>query len=345
MTQFSLSVFPMKMEVDATISQQILSRGASDLIDLQWLAGVTNGTEEPVSVLVMEVPHAKSAKRSKQEQETDDVLAFLSACNLSSNALAVVPGPDGNEPPDCLADVGDRRYAIEAAQLMLPSPNSKANSVARWRIFEQLSDELFRQSGRLQSRLRQHRGHMVTVWFNFDSDNRLPPRNGNISEMVDHLKNAHPPIKDDFEPIYRGLPKTIPPNTAIKYNESKSVGCTWTALPPTYQSALQRAIGFDIGLAYYETYTQSMLRAELRRVIEQHDDPRSDILVLTVGAETRGGIYFPSTKLFADALFVDQSPLDGWQPRALPAVAIHDAHNNRVRWIHGDPPFAQIRAM
>ncbi|WP_154606725.1 hypothetical protein [Rhodococcus sp. AQ5-07] len=126
----------------------------------------------------------------------------------------------------------------------------------------------------------------------------------------------------------------------MTHNEQGSVGCTWAGLPDEYQSGLRRAIGFDIALAYHETYTRSTLRAELRRIIEQHDDARSEVLVLTVGANTREGMHFPSTRLFADALFDDPAPLDRWTPHQLRAVALHDAENNRVRWLHGTAPWA-----
>src|SRR5690606_27075675 len=125
MTQFSLSVFPMKMELDVTLNQQIFSQNDSGLIDLQGLAGVTKKANEPVFILAMEAPITKRTKRSKSEKETDDVRAFLAACTPSSKIIAIAPGPDGNEPPDCLADIDDRRYAIETAQLMLPSRNAK----------------------------------------------------------------------------------------------------------------------------------------------------------------------------------------------------------------------------
>ncbi len=335
----SLATFPMKIEIDSTISKVIFSQSDSGKFELHGMAGVTKETQEPVFIVATELPTSRQPPRSKQEQETGDVKAFLTAGGVPS--FEVVPGPHKNDPPDCLVDVGDRRYAIETAQLLLPARKGKPNAVGRWKLFEQLRDQLFRQSGRLQSRLRQHRGYMVTVWFNMEDENRLPPRTREIDQMIDHLKAVRPPGKDLVAPSYVArLPNTIPPNTVMNQNDSKSVGCTWAALPPGVQSGLQRAIGFDLALAYFETYTQSMLRAELVRIIDQHDDPRSDILVLTVGADTREGIYFPSTRLFADAVFDDPDPLNGWVPQHLPLVAIHDARRGLVRWIHGDTPFA-----
>ncbi|MFC9839484.1 hypothetical protein ACFVKB_37670 [Rhodococcus sp. NPDC127530] len=337
-----MALIPMRLGPDMTLESLIIKHSSPPgLLDLHAVSGVTQETEEPAIVVLTEIPTTKRLARSKQQQEADDVRAFLSACIPAAEVGAVYPGPHKNDPPDCYAHVGDRRYAIETAQLTLPSQNGKPNSVGRWKLFEQLKEQLFRESGRLKSRLRQHRGYMVTVWFNLDGENRLPPRARRIDEMIDHLKSARPPGPEFFDPSRDrgGLPETVPANTAMNQTDGNTVGCTWAVLPPGFQTGLQRAIGFDIALAYHETYTRSALRAELRRVIEQHDDARSDILVLTVGANTREGVYFPSTGLFADALFADPLPLDGWAPSHLSAVVVHDAEGDRVRWLHGEGLF------
>lgn len=341
MTGDSMALFPMKIETPMTIRSVIVSQIIPGLLDLNAVAGFTTDTAEPAFILTTEIPTSQQSSRTKQQQETDDVHAFLTACVPASDVGTVIPGPHKNDPPDCIAHIRNRQYTIETAQLMLPTRNGKPNSIGRWKLFEQLRDQLFREAGRLQSRLRQHHGYMVAVWFNLDTENRLPPRGREIAEMVDHLKATQPPGPEFFDPLRRqGAPETIPAGTAMTHNEPGSVGCTWAGLPNEYKSGLRRAIGFDIALAYHETYTRSTLRAELRRIIEQHDDARSEVLVLTVGANTREGMHFPSTGLFADALFDDPSPLDGWTPRQLRAVALHDVEDNRVRWLHGTAPWA-----
>ncbi|OZC51599.1 hypothetical protein CH286_05225 [Rhodococcus sp. WWJCD1] len=66
---------------------------------------------------------------------------------------------------------------------------------------------------------------------------------------------------------------------------------------------------------------------------------RSDVLVLSVGGLTREGTFFPSSGMFANALFDDPDPLNGWHPDHVPAVVLHDQEKNRSRWLYGREPW------
>mgnify|MGYP005993334585 FL=1 len=334
----SFTAFPIRIEQRMRMTGMVVRQSTPGLTDLIGAVGVVDSTEEPVVMVAMELPEARSAGRSKSEQEIEDVAAFVRDHLSVPNLERISPGSHRNEPPDCLVSIRGREFAVETAQLMLPSKAKYPNAVGRWKLFEQLREHLFRDCGRLQPRLRQHRGSMVSVWFNLDGENRLPPRGNEIEHMIDHLKSVSPPSGEVLRRLHRAS-DTIPANTVINQNAAGSVGCTWAALPVDYRSSLRATLGFDIGLAYHDSFTRSDLRAELKRVVQQHDDTRSDVLVLSVGGLTREGTFFPSSGMFANALFDDPNPLNGWAPRHVPAVVLHDQLEDRSRWLHGREPW------
>lgn len=232
----------------------VVRQSTPGLTDLIGAVGVVDSTEEPVVMVTMELPEARSAGRSKSEQEIEDVAAFVRDHRSVPNLEGIIPGPHRNEPPDCIVSIRGREFAVETAQLMLPSKAKYPNAVGRWKLFEQLREHLFRDCGRLQPRLRQHRGSMVSVWFNLDGENRLPPRGNEIEHMIDHLKSVSPPSDEVLRGLHRAS-DTIPANTVINQNAAGSVGCTWAALPVDYRSSLRATLGFDIGLVSVYTLT------------------------------------------------------------------------------------------
>lgn len=267
----SFTAFPIRIEQRTRLTGTVIRQSTPGLTDLVGAVGVVASTEEPVIMVAMELPRARSARRNKSEQEIEDVAALVRDHLSVPNLERISPGPLRNEPPDCVVTIGGHEFAVETAQLMLPSKANYPNAVGRWKHFEQLREHLFRHSGRLQPRLRQHRGSMVSVWFNFGGENRLPPRGKEIEQMIDHLKSVSPPAEEVVNQRYRAS-DTIPANTVINQNAAWSVGCTWAALPADYRSSLRATLGFDIGLAYHDTFTRSDLRAEVKRVVQQHDD-------------------------------------------------------------------------
>lgn len=131
-----MALLPMKIETPMTIRSVIVSQIIPGLLDLNAVAGTTRDTDEPAFILTTETPTSQQSPRTKQQQETDDVRAFLTACVPASDVGTVIPGHHKNDPPDCLAHIRNRQYTIETAQLMLPARNGKPNSVGRWKLFE-----------------------------------------------------------------------------------------------------------------------------------------------------------------------------------------------------------------
>lgn len=336
----AFAVYPMVPAEDISVRKAILQSSPYGWLELAALAGETIESGEPAFMVSHEVPRTEGSIRTKQEQEIDDVRAFLKAWMAPQYLGELTAGEDPNLPPDCIAEVLGRRIGVETAQLLLPAKRGGGNSIGKWHVFEQLKNRLLKESGKLESRLGQHQGYMVTVWFNPQGESRLPPKSRGVDELVEFLEIIRPPSQSMLDSLgARGAPKTIPADTVMQHNEDQSIGCTWTPLPATFRSGFRTALGFDLGLAYHETYTRSELRDELKRVARQHDDSRSEILLITIAACTRSGMNFPSSALLADSLFNDPFPLGEWAPSHIGTIVIHDARNGRLRCIHGELPF------
>lgn len=279
-----------------------------------------------------------ASDRSKQEQEQFDVQQYLDDEVSPDRRNSIRPGPDGNLPPDVLIDIDGREVRIEATQLHLPLPITEArgqSTIGRWAIFDQLRDYLLTHSPKLQARMRQHRGMLVTVSFGAHDEtgkNRLPPRLSSMQTTISHLSTVTPP------PGMNDVWRENSVETVI-YNSDKTIGCSWSPLPPRYSSSMVTALGFEIALAYHETHTETGIREELVRLVSQHDSPESDLLLVTVNAPVRGGLYFPSSSVLARFVREDPNPLAHYNLKHLKAVVLHDQTEKTSSVLAGKLPW------
>ena len=131
------------------------------------------------------------------------------------------------------------------------------------------------------------------------------------------------------------MPTTAPPDTVV-WNADSTIGLSRGDLPGTYTSTLTGVLGFELALVYGVTVRQSDARAELQRVVADHDHPAVDVLVVSVNATIRQGLYFPSTQVMADLVLDDPDPLADMTLPHLNRVALHDAAEpGRIRWLVG----------
>jgi hypothetical protein len=148
-----------------------------------------------------------------------------------------------------------------------------------------------------------------------------------------------------------GGQKNLTESDVIRYSADRSVGFTWAKLPPGYSSPFHSQMKFELALGYYLTATLGDLRSELRRLITAHDNERTDILVVTLNAPLRSGLWFPASVIVADILFEDEQPLASWKPSHIKRIASQDTPDMRflvtgqghqkgiVRWILGADPW------
>lgn len=307
-------------------------RNSYGLTSLSWVPGRVVPSGEPVAVIVFDTPEQTcEAVATKPEQELHDVNMFLFDCVPPERVTgASVPSP--TDPPDVLVSVDGAQFGIEATHLLLPESDLERSQsiIGRWTMFERLRDTILRDC--TAADFAQHLGLHVIVWFGEFDERRLPPRRArDIEAAVSAIKAATPPPPGPVE--------MLDEPDGIRWSSDRAVGFSWGYVPLGYRSPFCDAMGFELGLAYDVTVQREHLRAELNRLISEHDNDKADALVVTVNAPLRSGLEFPSAGLIADMLFDDDNPLDGCRPLHIRRIALHDQGGGRVRWLLGPPPW------
>lgn len=284
----------------------------------------------------------------KDIQELNDVSEFL-IDSLPLERITSVPVVNPSDPPDVVAYVDGREVGIEATQFLLPETElDRANSIiGRWLTFDRFRQRILEESH--PQDFAQHEGLLVSASFGQlggTARERLPPnRPVDVSYAIAELKRITPTVREgEANP-----PQRLEESDVIRYSTDRSVGFTWAKLPPGYSSPFYKKMKFELALAYYLTVTQRDLRSELRRLIAAHDNERTDVLVVTLNAPLRSGLWFPASSLVAKLLFEDEDPLAGWEPTHIKRIALHNqqteikrvrsGENGIVRWIYGAGPW------
>jgi hypothetical protein len=293
---------------------------------------------EPVLVVAFDFPQQSTAAVSKPVQETRDVDAFL----RDAVPVGRVTGPsvvNPNDPPDVLAYIDGTEVGIEATQFIPPDSelDHSKSIVGRWIAFERFRDMVLKQD---PNTLARHQGLLAVMHFgglsSASATQRLPPKRANLGSAIAALRTAEPVVREGNS---AASPK-FNQSDVIHWSSDKSVFFTWAALPPWYSSPFCDQMGFELALGYHATVTRSDLRDELRRVITDHDNERTEFLVVTVNAPLRSGLEFPVGGLIAMMLFEDEQPLNGWTPSHVKRIALHNQGERSVKWIVGSNPWA-----
>jgi hypothetical protein len=318
-------------------------------IVVAWV-GKTHADGDPAATIAFEFPFQTHHPVDKPGQELNDVNIFLRD-SLPTERITLPAKVNPTDPPDVIAYVDGQELGIEATQLLLPEELGSANSaIARWNTFDKLRQKILHESNRQD--FAQHEGLLAVAYFGGyvgSPMERLPPRRPiDVESAIAELKQMNPVVR----PLAIGGRQDATESDFIRYSADKSVGFTWSKLPPGYGSGHQGPfhdeMKFELAMGYNLTVTLNDLRSELRRLITEHDNPQTDILLITVNASMKSGLWFPAGQIVADLLFEDEQPLSDWEPSHVKRIALHDQQTftrrgpddkGRVRWIHGRNPW------
>lgn len=322
--------------------------GAGIPIIFGWI-GKTHSDGDLAATIGFEYPVQTHQPTDKSGQELNDVNIFIRD-SVEPERITLQPVTNPKDPPDVIAYVDGQPVGIEATQLLLPEVqlNPANSAIGRWSVFDRLRQKLVQESSIHD--FAQHEGLLVVAYFGGYSGSpgdRLPPaRAAVVDSVIAELKQMTPIVK----PLVLGGQQNSVEAVPIRYSADQSVGFTWSKLPPGYGylSPFYLKMKFELALGYHVTITLSDIKSELRRIIAAHDNPKADILLITVNASVKSGLWFPADQIVADLLFEDEQPLDGWSPSHVKRIALHDqqtfsrrdsGQHGRVRWIFGRSPW------
>jgi hypothetical protein len=91
--------------------------------------------------------------------------------------------------------------------------------------------------------------------------------------------------------------------------------------------------GFELGLAYTTLLTAQAAWQEVQRLVDQHDQPGVDILLITAGAPDQRGQIFPAEEAIAS--FLLEAPLALTRPPShIKQVLLHSWATGRATELH-----------
>jgi hypothetical protein len=234
----------------------------------------------------------------------------------------------GGNPPDFEAELpGAANLAVDATQLTV------ADRIAAQAQFERVTAAVLAAPRRDFAHLR---GHFLYLWFSQPEGDGRPHRN---SEAVDGIVAALREYEPDTSWTERdtsGLPEQMPETDL----QSTSSGCNFYAVKlrnAVPASAFFAEMGFELVLAYQSTHRQDAAWLELRRLVDRHDKPEIDHLVVTVGGPKSNGLAYPSETLLFDAALALGVPSLRPEPKHLSKVVLHSWGDGRILDIYPEP--------
>jgi hypothetical protein len=143
-------------------------------------------------------------------------------------------------------------------------------------------------------------GHTVYVWFDTDeAPVGLPHRRSDedaIRELVQALADYEPKTE---ELRHDGQPPETLPDLALHETDAGAkfyAAPIFNAVPNTMLFTLA---GFELGLGYTSYVTPRKAWEEIQRLVDSHDKPGVDLLVITAGGPDLRGMIFPAEGVLA----------------------------------------------
>jgi len=246
---------------------------------------------------------------------------FSSDHALSGGTHAFTHVQPGSDPPDATVQTNTGQLGVESTALTIESRRAVQG------LFMQLRRRLREVESAAFVKLR---GHLVYVWFQESSQVGLDkPHKRSDATALDMLVQA----LADYEPQGQQLwaPGSGPPKPMPELPlEDTSAGATFYAVPlvnSVPSTMLFTVAGFEIALAYTTTFTAKDVWSEMQRLIDVHDQPGVDLLLVTAGGPDAWGNVFPSEEAVAEFLATHPLGLNR-APSHIKTVILH-------RWATG----------
>jgi hypothetical protein len=226
----------------------------------------------------------------------------------------------GDNPPDFLVTRHATAYGVDCAALAL---QKKRNA-------EALFTKLIQKVAADDSASLQHlNGTHVTIWFKEDTE--LPPRPPRVANTstAQELIEALEYVDVDRDQIARttaeiaehGWPETLPvllDGLAVVDKERFGFQVepvnNWQPSEP-----LSAQLGFGVSLSFPLMIQD--VRAEMKRLVSDHDNGRIEQLLVSIGGPNRDGICFPAEHILGS--FLKEEPIEPVSAQHIGQVTAH----------------------
>ena len=254
-----------------------------------------------------------------QRYSTDQALAG------GTHAFSTIK--QGADPPDALVTTSRGTVGIEATALTLQDRRGVHG------LFHQFRRELLRREPAAFSKLV---GHVVYVWFEAPDDPGLakPHKKSDedaVSELLTELC-AYEPDSEQMRVPIRTLPEQAPP-IPLATTQAGARFFAYPFLGGVPSSMLATIAGFDVGIVHTTLITAQAGWTEIQRLVDSHDKPGVNVLLVSAGAPDQHGLVYPAEE--ALATFLIDHPIGlGRQPAHIAQVILHTWVSGRATLLY-----------
>jgi hypothetical protein len=292
------------------------------------LHGSSPDTQETTLILAMETPilvaHgdkpiAKGAiERMHLERYRSDYLNSTGRLPFEN----VRSGPDPSTAPDFTVETFSGTEVIDCTSFMVEERRHA------YHLFMRVSQQIATEAA--AGKLPHLEDSVIRIWFGQGAS--LPPKKSDdrtLSALMktirdctihrEHLASIAREIAD------RGFPQQLrPDDMAIFWTPNQSAGFNVSPVDHTDQPQREGRPPGNITcvLSMSSTVTSSQIQAELTRLVtENHDNPKTDHLLITFGGPDLNGLKYPADEMLAR--FVTDEMLSALSVRWLKRLSLH----------------------
>jgi hypothetical protein len=177
---------------------------------------------------------------------------------------------------------------------------------------------------------------MLYLWFQTEAGIGLPHRKADaVTEIIKTLRAYQPDTSwTHLPPIVEEMPERF---DKIDMQTTDS-GCTFYAaelLEAIPSTMFFERTGFEMALAFQTEHNMDSAWTELARLVERHDKPEIQHLVVTVGGPNRRGLAYPSEAALMELALATGIPK--LAPQHITSVILHSWGDGRLIRVYPAP--------
>jgi hypothetical protein len=234
----------------------------------------------------------------------------------------------GSDPPDATVQTDAGQVGVESTALTIEGRREVHA------LFMQLRRRLQASEAAAFSKLA---GHLIYVWFEAADEPLGKPHKRSDSVALDELVQSLAEYEPQGQQLW--LPSgPLPQRAPALPLANTSAGVKFYAVPlmsAVPSSMLFTIAAFELGLAYTTFITDEAAWGELQRLVDGHDRPGVDLLLISAGGPDPNGNIFPAEEAVAD--FAVDHPLGlSRPPKHINTVVVHSWATGRATQLHPD---------
>jgi hypothetical protein len=291
---------------------------------------------EPALVVAYEWPIpwlATAQELVKYQREWLCLRRFSTDQALAGRGHAFGQIQPGADPPDCAVATDAGILGVESTSLAV---EDRRGAHAH---FRNLRRHLMAQDPVLFTKLT---GNVVYVWFGdaAGSDLVKPFKNTDDDLVLDLIRELASYVP---EPQRMWHPDGPPPAHLPEMPITDTAGhAKFYALPligAAPSTMMFTVHGFELGMAYTSLITLSAAWQAVQKLVDDHDQPGVDVLLITAGAPDQRGNIYPAEEALA-AFLLDNPRSLAREPAHIGKVWLHSWSTGRATALH--PEFAHM---